>query len=245
MIELIDDEGNYSWMDAEVGNEVYKGALKRYFIGADKKVLKDFDNSFMQVKLADFLLEKRKKEEDSEESYCVFFVIIDCCFNERCVFPSNDDAEDNDNSIKVCQCCCVGVGGKDVPALPKKSIYYQPLLCHFVSAMHSPEILGDIIAQSSYDIFAIDEASIQGEFHLVHEMNKVFESRYGSRFFRVKDPNLTPMKKETFCCDIIPLNIVIEWRDDGGERLHNHDMHIMAIWYNDWQTYPLVLSFLC
>ncbi len=66
-------EGNYSWMDAKVGNEVCKGALKRYFIGdADKKVLKDFDNSFMQVKLADFLLNKRKKEEDSDESYCIF-----------------------------------------------------------------------------------------------------------------------------------------------------------------------------
>jgi hypothetical protein len=63
--------GNYS---AEVGNEVYKGALKRYFIGADKKVLKDFDNSFMQVKLADFLIEKRKKEEDSDESYCIFLL---------------------------------------------------------------------------------------------------------------------------------------------------------------------------
>ncbi len=53
---------------------MYKGALKRYFIGADKKVLKDFDNSFMQVKLADFLIEKRKKEEDSDESYCIFLL---------------------------------------------------------------------------------------------------------------------------------------------------------------------------
>ncbi len=61
-------------MDAEVGNEVCKGALKRYFIGAD------FDNSFMQVELADFLLEKRKKEEDSDESYCLFVCFLSFFF---------------------------------------------------------------------------------------------------------------------------------------------------------------------